>query len=182
MSSCSNEPDHPSDAVEDHSRGQDSHYWATTLSSFFCSSSDTQSPFFSSPLASSRSFLQSSNVVPFFFPAPSSVTPPSWVELHQCQPPCPILHTPHSLETSRPCIPMQQWWGTVTTRRLIQLCQKSRIRSDCTISRQPPFSHYICNPSLLKRLSPSASFSQEEHKRSGGLDEISPIDCHLHLE
>jgi hypothetical protein len=38
---------------------------------------------------------------------------------------------------------MQQWWGAVTTRRLIQLCQKSRIRSDCTISRQPPpLSHY----------------------------------------
>ncbi len=72
--------------------------------------------------------------------------------------------------------------GAVTTRRLIQLCQKSRIRLDCTISRQPPFSHYICNPSLFKRLSPSASFSQEEHKRFGGLDEISPIDCHLHLE
>jgi len=68
MSSCSNELDHPSDAAEDHSCGQDSRYRATTLSSFFCSPSDTQSPFFSSPLASSRSFLQSSNAVPFFFP------------------------------------------------------------------------------------------------------------------
>jgi len=66
MSSCSNKPDHPSDAAEDHSRGQDSCYSATTLSSFFCSPSDTQSPFFSSPLASSRSFLQSSNAIPFF--------------------------------------------------------------------------------------------------------------------
>ncbi len=33
---------------------------------FSCFPSDTQSPFFSSPLASSRSFLQSSNAVPFF--------------------------------------------------------------------------------------------------------------------
>jgi hypothetical protein len=32
------------------------------------------------------------------FPAPSSAMPPSQVELHQCQPPCPLLHTPHSLE------------------------------------------------------------------------------------
>jgi len=86
----------------------------------------------------------SGHPTPFYFPTPSSATPPSWVELHQCQPPCPILHTPHSLEASRPCIPMQQWWGAVTTRRLIQLCQKSRIRSDCTISRQPPLSHYNC--------------------------------------
>jgi hypothetical protein len=34
---------------------------------------------------------------------------------------------------------MQQWWGVVTTSRLMQLCLKSRIRSDCTLVRQPPF-------------------------------------------
>jgi hypothetical protein len=49
---------------------------------------------------------------------------------------------------------MQQWWGAVTTRRLIQLCQKSRIRSDCTISRQPPPFHItLCQLFLVLWLS-----------------------------
>jgi len=38
----------------------------------------------------------------------------------------------------------------------------------------------ICNPSLLRQLSPSASSSLVEHKRFGGLDETSPIGDHRH--
>jgi hypothetical protein len=42
-------------------------------------------------------------------------------------------------------------------------------------------SHYICNPSLLKQLSPSAPSSLVERRRSGGPDEISPIGDLRHL-
>ncbi len=142
MSSCSNELDHPSDAAEDHSRGQDSCYWATTLSSFF-SPSFSRHPI--SLLQSPVGFLQK---LPSVLQRRSIFSRSifSYAAFMSRAPSMPaampnLAHTTQ-LRNKSAMHSHATMMGTITTRRLIQLCQKSRIRSDYTISRQPPFSHY----------------------------------------
>jgi hypothetical protein len=62
------------------------------------------------------------------------------------------------------------WSGNLN----LKISQRLDLHDDLT-------SLYICNPSLLRQLSPSTSSSLVEHKRFGGLDEISPIGDHRHL-
>ncbi len=92
----------------------------------------------SSPLASSKSFFQFSNAVPFppLRPQPCHLHKSSSINASRHA----QFYTHHTAQKTRqPCISMQQWWGAVTTSRLMQLCLKSRIRSDYTLVRQPPF-------------------------------------------
>jgi len=96
----------------------------------------------SSPLASSRSFFQFSNTVPFpsLRPQPCHLHKSSSINANRHA----QFYTHHAAQKTRqPCISMQQWWGAVTTSRLMQLCLKSRIRSDCTLVRQPPFTLHM---------------------------------------
>jgi len=82
----------------------------------------------SSPLPSSRSFFQFSNAVPFspLRPQPCHLHNSSSINASRHA----QFYTHHTAQKIRqPCISMQQWWGAVTTSRLMQLCLKFRIRS-----------------------------------------------------